>query len=308
MSARERIICLLVRLLNHPYRFTRQDLAAHFGVHKDSISDDIDLLRAAGLQFEQEGPPLYRCAVIPNRAFAELKHLLPLTEDERSRIGNLLQRYLPGREALYLSNKLESLYDFQRLGLRALRQPKLEIIDRLEQARKNQVQVVLEAYRSTNSNQTRDRQVEPFDINPELDTLQAYDLDHNEIRHFLLSRMERVRLTETPWAFQAHHRKYQTDVFRIVAPEPVMIHLELDVYAYNDLIERYPQAKAYIEAGAESNTFDFQCQVNNHFFGLLGFILGNAGHVRIISPKTLRDKVRAEATKLIQDLSDSGPL
>ena len=146
MTPRERVLRVLLRILAHPYRFTKRDLAEHFDMSKDAIKEDIEAMVNIGLHFDQDNK--YRCAVIPDRQFQELKHLQSLSDDEKSRIGGLLNQYLPGKEALYLKNKLDSLYDFQQLGLRALRRPALERIDVLERAKKEKLRVILKNYRS----------------------------------------------------------------------------------------------------------------------------------------------------------------
>jgi predicted DNA-binding transcriptional regulator YafY len=299
MTPRERAIRVLLRILSHPYRYTKRDLAEHFEVSKDTIKEDIIAIQNTGLHFEQDSK--YRCAVIPDRQFKELKHLQSLTEDDRFKIGDALNRILSSKDALYLKNKLASLYNFQQLGLRALRRPALERIDALEKAKKLKLRVVLEKYKS-NSNSIRDRLVEPFHIDPELDTLQAFDVDSDSTRHFKLSRIERVKLMETPWSFEPRHEHKYTDVFRIANNHQVPIHLRLQVYAYNALIEAYPKALSEVMPGAESETFDFETKVNCDFLGLMNFIMGNFKFIEIIAPQQLKDRVEDHAKEILEKM------
>lgn len=299
MTPRERVIRVLLRILSHPYRFTKRDLAEHFDVSKDTIKDNIIAIKNAGLHFEQDNK--YRCAVIPDRQFKELKHLQSLTEDDRFKIGDALNRFLSSKDALYLKNKLASLYDFQQLGLRALRRPALERIDILERAKKQKLQVVLKNYKS-NSNSIKDRLVEPFHIDPELDTIQAFDVDSDTTKHFKLSRIERVQLVEVNWAFEKRHEYKYTDVFRIADNNQVPIQLRLQIYAYNALIEAYPKALSEIYPAAEPNTFDFETKVNSQFLGLMNFILGNSQHVEIIGPQQLKDKVKEHVKEILEKM------
>jgi predicted DNA-binding transcriptional regulator YafY len=299
MTPRERAIRVLLRILSHPYRYTKRDLAEHFEVSKDTIKEDIIAIQNTGLHFEQDSK--YRCAVIPDRQFKELKHLQSLTEDDRFKIGEALNHRLSSKDALYLKNKLASLYNFQQLGLRALRRPALERIDALEKAKKLKLRVVLEKYKS-NSNSIRDRLVEPFHIDPELDTLQAFDVDSDSTRHFKLSRIERVKLMETPWSFEPRHEHKYTDVFRIANNHQVPIHLRLQVYAYNALIEAYPKALSEVMPGAESETFDFETKVNCDFLGLMNFIMGNFKFIEIIAPQQLKDRVEDHAKEILEKM------
>ena len=300
MTPRERIIRILLKLLAHPYRYTRRDLANEFNQgNLEAINGDIRELKYADIGLHQEEKPPYRLAIIPDRRLKELQRLMPLTEEERARVRTMINKELSAKDALYFNNKLDSLYDFQKLGLRALRRPELEKIDRLETAKKHKTQVILEKYRS-NSNTIQDRRIEPFHIDPELDTLQAYDVDKQKTSHFRLSRIERVIPSEEIWVHQdQHHYKY-TDVFRIADDRQVMVQLRLKVWGYNVLVENFPKSRADITPGTESNTFEFQGMVNSRFLGLINFILGNADHVEILHPEALKEKVREEAQKILQ--------
>lgn len=300
MTPRERIIRILVKLLAHPYRFTRRDLAEEFNNGDlEAINGDIRELRHADIGLHQEEKPPYRLAIIPDHRLKELKRLMPLTDEERNRISAALSRELSTKDALYLNNKLASLYDFQKLGLRALRRPALEKIDRLETAKNQERQVVLEKYRS-NSNTIKDRRIEPFFIDPELDTLQAYEPEKEKSSHFKLSRIERVILTDDPWTGKDKHQYKYTDVFRIADNEQETVQLHLNVWGFNALVEAYPKARAEISAGTLPNTFEFQSRVNSQFLGLINFIMGNADHVEVIYPERLKVRICEEAQKILQ--------
>jgi len=161
----------------------------------------------------------------------------------------------------------------------------------------------LEKYRS-NSNDIRDRQVEVFDVDPELDMVQAYDPEEKrkdrQNKHFKLSRINRVINTNNPWQYKNKHDIKPTDVFRIAMANQVRVELNMDVYAYNSLIDNYPLAKGRCDDGSELNTFYFQAKVNPEFLGLINFIMNR--HVDIISPPELKDEVRKRINKLLKDL------
>ncbi len=301
MTARERTLRILVKILAHPYRFTRQDLADEFNEgYVDAISGDIKALKNADIGFSQEKKPPYRLAIIPDRRLKELKHLLPLNVDDRSRIRSLLNQYMSKKDALYLNNKLDSLYDFQKLGLRALQRPALEKIDLLENAKQKERLVIIERYHSNNSNSITDRRVEPFHIDPELDTLQAYDTEKKKVSHFRLSRIERVVPTDIAWAFKSKHDYKYTDVFRIADNDQVLVQLRLKVWGYNALVEAFPKARAEITPGSQPNTFEFQSKVNGQFLGLINFIMGNADNVEVLHPDRLKERICEEAKKVLE--------
>jgi len=300
MTPRERVIRVLMKIISNPYRFTRKDLADTFNNgNVGAISDDIVILKNINIGFVQEKKPPYRIAIIPDHHLKELKHLLPLTEEDRAKISRALHQFSSKKDAMYLNNKLSSLYDFQKLGLQALRRPALEKIDRLEAGKVHEHQVIIENYRS-NSNTIKDRRVEPFHIDPELDTLQAYDVDKEKNAHFKLSRIDRVIQTDDPWIFKEAHRYKYTDVFRIANNDKILVQLQLDVWGYNVLIENYPKAKNDITPGADPNSFEFQSHVNAKFLGIIPFIMGNAEHVAIIHPASLQEAVWEAAENILK--------
>ena len=301
MRSRERVLKIILLLLAQPYRYTRRDLAKRYCVSKNTIDADIKEIELAGLHLDQ-GRPHYGCAILPDKDFKELQYLMPLTPEDRFKITTAIDRASgSSKEANYLKKKISSLYDFQRLGIRALRRPELEKLDLLNAGKNQEQRVMLENYRS-NSNEVKNRIVEPFHIDSEQGMLQAFDIDDQASKHFKISRINRVQLTEIPWMFRERHYYKYTDVFRIADNNKISIHLELDVFAYNALIENYPKALADIINGSVKNTFDFQTEVNHRFLGVTNFILANRGHVQILSPNNLREHIRQEAQKIIDQL------
>ena len=125
-------------------------------------------------------------------------------------------------------------------------------------------------------------------------------MDKKELRHFRISRIKRIRPTETPWAYEDQHQVLATDPFRIVDDRQVMVHLRLKVGAYNELVERFPLSKAYIQEDAqEEGIYDFQARVNHQFFGLTNFILGfHHQIVEVLEPEGLKAHLRGEMDRM----------
>ncbi|NJB84452.1 hypothetical protein GGR26_000197 [Lewinella marina] len=288
---------MLLKLLAAPKRLTRQNLADFLGVPKlDTVTGYMNNLRAAGIEIEHDVH--FRYYVVPRKGFQELEYLSPLSETDKSRLKRLLGQ-LPTAEATQLYNKLESLYDYQQLGLEALREPEIEKINDIERACREKRRILLVGYRSRSGNDVRDRKVEAFALEPERGMIRAYDVDPDKRRtsFFLLSRMERVTILDEPWMCEAQHFYRQADAFNIVMDKTELVHLTLKVSAYNDLIERHPQARQYIRPGKESNTYDFQGRINASFIGLIPFVLGNHRHVEVHRPKGLLIKLGEEAAQ-----------
>lgn len=299
MTPREKIIKLLLKILAHPYRFRRKELAEYIDVDESNLKKYLTAFKNVGLNYEQDSQN--RAAILPSSGFEELDRLKSLSEKDRKKIQLALSRFENSKEAMYIMNKIESLYDFQQLGIRALRKPELEKIDQLEAAKKNKVRVILKDYRS-NSNEVKDRLVECFHIDPEAGMIQVYDADKKGSRHFKLNRIKRVETTDDPWGSEKNHQYQYTDVFRIADNDRVNVHLLLDVYAYNSLIDTFPQAKGAILEGTKPNTFDFQDRVNHNFLGLTNFIMSNAAHVEILNPPGLKEVIREKAEGILRNI------
>lgn len=297
-GSKARLLRILRTVMESPYRYTKKSLAARYGVHPDTISNDFEVFREIGLELDRD--ERHRYAFVVNRTYKGLEKLLFFSEEERQLLHQAIDNLMttPEKRA-QLKQKLHSLYDYSRLGYSWLRKPHLTKVDLLEQARKEKRQVVLEGYRSSNSNTVADRLVEPYHINPSEDTLQSFDVEKRAPRHFRISRISRVRLLDDPWQFEGHHVVQLTDPFRIVSNDQVNVHLRLSVGAFNELTERYPLTRSYIEPTEDPAYFDFQCNVNRNFYGLTNFILGFYHlDIQVIAPEELRKHLRTEVEKM----------
>ncbi|MEN0050870.1 MAG: WYL domain-containing protein [Bacteroidota bacterium] len=295
---RQRVIEILLKVLASPNTYTKRQLANQFGVNISQIKEDFKHIRAAGITVEQEKSPPYRYTILPQRGFRELQYLQQLSESDQGKIKDALYRTFGRKDALYISNKLASLYNFQQLGIRALRRPSLDRIDLLQQAKQQKRQVLLKNYRS-NSGSTKDRLVEPFDVDVELDTLQAFEIEKSEVRHYRLARIERVQISDQTWQYEAKHKIDKTDVFRIANDQQVYIHLKLKAQALNYLAENYHKALSDIHPASEVDIWDFETPVNENFYGLSNFILAHFEHIQIIEPQILKHHIQEKANAIL---------
>lgn len=305
ISPRQRIIEILLKVLSSPNTFTKKQLAKYFGRDVSRIKEDFEFIKATGITVEQEKRPPYRYTIIPQQGFRELQYLQQLSESDQGKIKDALYRTFGEKDALYLGNKLASLYNFQQLGIRALRRPSLDRIDLLQRAKRQKKQVLLKNYRS-NSGSTKDRLVEPFDLDVELDTLQAFEIAKEEVRHYRLARIERVQSTDQTWQYETQHKIDKTDVFRIANDQQIYIHLKLKAQAFNYLAENYHKSLSDIHPASELDTWDFETPVNENFYGLTNFILAHFEHIQIIEPQILKHHIQQKANAILrnEDLVD----
>lgn len=296
-----------------PFRYTIKELADKYDVSKDAIKGDFEAIKNA--DFELKYDSAYRYGFAADQPFEDLKGLLQLEDrDQRRLLQALLQVDSPSENLTRLRQRLAAIFgskvDFPGAadtpgavstpGPEHWRRPYLTKFQLLQQAGAEKLQVVLLDYRSSNSNVISDRRVEPFFARIEDDTVQAYDIDKQTLRHFRISRIRRIRMTETPWAYESRHQVLATDPFRIVEDQQVLVHLRLKVGAYNELVERYPLTKAFIQEDAEQeNIYDFQCRVNHKFYGLTNFILGFHHQViEVIAPEGLKRHLERERERM----------
>jgi predicted DNA-binding transcriptional regulator YafY len=285
---RERIVRLLLLLAEKPYQFKAKDLAERFEESVPIIKGDIAVLRNIGFNIGHDHA--YRYAIRNQQQFEALDNLLLFSVEEQYLLRQAIATLpIKDRKKEVLSQKLASTYDFRQLGHQFLREPYLEKIDQLNKAITEKKQAVIVQYQSSNSNTVRDRTVEPFKINAAEDTVQCYEPEKGDVAHFRISRIEDVRLTDTPWAFEPKHKNRSIDPFRIVEDNQVMVVLYLKLAAKNELVERFPSTAAHITPFKDK--FHFQCPVNAAFYGLSNFILGHhkKGDIEIVSPESLRE-------------------
>ena len=300
MIARERLLRLVVLLLGRPYQYTKAELEERFEVARKGLDDDFQILRRLELLDRRVVKNRHTYAILPDTSFPELARLQPLNEDDKRLLYSAF-RYLNNSQTVHLKRKIESLYDFQKLGLQALRKPNLDKIDRLEAGIRNKQRVLLHSYRSSSSNTVADRQVEVFAYSPELDIAQGYEIntEKRKIKHYRLTRIERVTLLEHPWQHEGEHIREATDFVRVVSDNQLPLHLTLKPRAFNDLIERYPTARANVFLNADGKTYDFQVKVNAKLHGILPYALANYDQIEVHDPPELVAAMKA-AAKVIE--------
>jgi predicted DNA-binding transcriptional regulator YafY len=291
-------IVLLIRLLSEgPRQYTIRQIAEKYQVSPDTIKGDIEILRNAGYVVDHDEK--YRYFFREEKPYTYLKDLLHFNAEDQVLLEEAIDQIAPHtRRGDMLKRKLASLYDYYRLGHAYLRKPYLSKVNLLLQAKSEKRQVLLQGYKSSNSNRISDRLVEPFHPSPPDDVLHAYDLEKKALRHYRISRILRVKLLDEPWQHEGKHVVLPTDPFRIVDRQQEMVHLRMKVGAYNELVERYPLTRAYLTE-AEEDIYDFQCMVNHRFIGLTNFILGYHHQlVEVLAPESLLKHLQKEVEKL----------
>lgn len=300
---KERFGELILLLVHEPFRYKRSEIAEKLKVSTSTIDRDFIALKNINLPttFNDD----YRYGFVKDKAYDALKNLLHFTDTEQAFLVRAIDAYdkynEQGKTAKRVKEKLNSLYDFRKLGLDILREPHLQMIDLLEKAKKEKVQVLLKNYHSSNSNTVKNRLVEPLHVSPFDDMVYAYDVENKKISHFRMTRIGGVEELHQPATFKTTFNLGDADPFYIVSNEKIMARLEFGVGAYNELILRFPLAKRYIKTYSSGDKFEFQCPVNRKFYGISNFIL-NCHHdkVKVHEPVELLEHLQ-EKLKELQD-------
>jgi predicted DNA-binding transcriptional regulator YafY len=290
---KDRVLRVLMTILKEPFVYTKRALAELYGTTVQSIEDDFAVMKNAGFVLDHDDE--YRYKLVENQPNKQLKHLLHFSEEEQlmleEAIDTIGEQY--DNKAQELKKKLNALYDFGRLGHSYLRKPYLSKLDLLEEAAREEKQVYLRSYRSSNSNLVKDRLVEAFYFNAADDLIQAFDLEQKALRHFRISRVGKIEVLDQSWQFKTEHRLLKIDPFRVVNDDQELVHIQLKVGAYNELVERFPLTKNSIEYLEKEDIYEFKAMVNANFYGLMNFILGNFHQmVEVLAPEGLKTQLR----------------
>jgi predicted DNA-binding transcriptional regulator YafY len=299
-KGRERSLQILFAIVESPFRYTIKQLAEQYEVDESTIKKDFKAFRNA--RFDLVFDKHYRYALSAEKKYDNLRELLIFTKKEEDILTAALQKLGTNDKAVEkLQKKLSRVYDVSKMN-NVFDKNFLTKMDLLEKAIQDKKVVVLKDYHSTNSSTVRNRTVEVFSISAEDDIVHAFDLEDKNIKHFRISRISKLDISQIDWTHQGSHHLQSTDCFRIHDNKQVSVHLRIKVGAYNQLLEQYPTARTFLKPTSETpDAYDFQCKVNHRFFGLSNFIMGNYRDIEAIyEPESLIEYVEAEARKLLE--------
>jgi predicted DNA-binding transcriptional regulator YafY len=299
-AVKVRALKILKMIVENPFFYTRKQLADKNYVDESTIKRTFENFKSAG--FEVLYDENYRYGLAADKPLEHLRELLVFSRKEEEILTAALQNTgLQDPSVVRLLNKMSRVYDVSKMH-NVFDKNFLSKMDKLEKAKKDKKVAILREYHSTNSSSISDRTVEPFHISGEDDILHAFDWDRQEIRHFRISRIPKLDISHQDWQHETKHFIQNTDPFRIHKNELVRVHIRIDVGGYNALLEAYPTARGYLKPVPDvADQYDFIAKVNQSFFGLSNFILGNyKSVVAIFEPDDLIDHIQREAETLLR--------
>lgn len=184
-----------------------------------------------------------------------------------------------------LLNKLALHSEAHNLPEQFLKLRVARIFRALNEAMEAKHQVVLKDYHSANSQEVKDRIVEPFQFGNGYQSVQALDLKDKQCKFFKLERIGDIEVTDKPYRYTKLHEKTTTDVFGISGKKEVWVTMQLSLRAYVLLREEFPLTMRYIEreGSDDARRYVFQGPVLN-FKGIGRFVMGLPDEIQIVTP------------------------
>ena len=188
---------------------------------------------------------------------------------------------------LSLNSEIDSmprLFLKQRIG---------KFVEDIAQSIRNKQQLILMSYHSANSNEIRDRLVEPIHFGDNYQSVVALDTRDKVCKHFKLDRIGSLMAGPSPYQFEELHKKNLSDIFGMSGDSSTMIVLQLTLRAYLLLREEFPLSIPYITQADDGYVFNGPV---SSFEGPSRFVLGLIDEIAAVSPDSLRnfidDKIR----------------
>ena len=287
--------------LSSGIRRSVSELSERFEISERTVFRYIQTFRDAGFIISKPRNGLYQIDK-DSPYFREISELLHFSKEEAS----ILQRAIHSisDENLLkqkLVAKLYALYDFDRVADTIVNQEYSENIHQLMRAIREKRKVTLKDYLSANSNEAKDRLVEPFEFTTNYVSTWAYDTEDGICKTFKNTRVASIVVLDEPASHTNEHVTLPMDVFRISAPEQVWVTLEMSIRAAELLKEEYPLSEAYV-GEVEGGCYQFHAPVSG-FDGVGRFIMGLASEIRIIEPQELKNFIQNKANNILTDIS-----
>lgn len=161
-----------------------------------------------------------------------------------------------------------------------------KLVEKISESIRDKRQVVLKNYHSANSNEIRDRLVEPIHFGDNYQAVMALDTQDKVCKQFKLDRIGDIVEMDKPYAFESLHKKTHTDIFGYTGDAGTWITLRLSMRAYLLLREEYPLAIPYLEK--REDHYQFHAPVVS-YEGAGRFAMGLIDEIKIEGPEAFRD-------------------
>lgn len=278
----------LMKLLTGNVSRTIDQLAGEMGVTPRTVYRYIEDIQEAGFVVNKLYGNVYAMGKM-GRGLTDFNRLIYFTEEEAYITAQLIEG-IDNNNVLKrdLQRKLASVYDSTSIANYIDNAANAANVEALADAIKRKKQVVLKQYESANSNEVRDRLVEPIEFTANMIDIWAYDVDNADNRVFKVARIHEVEVLDSDWAFASRHKAIRPDVFRMVGSLSEKIVLQLDTRAKSLLLEEFPLAEKDLRR--EDGKWLLRTTIHS-LEGAGRFVIGLAADIKIVEGDKLRKYV-----------------
>jgi len=283
--------------LSGPFPRSKADILCRFDMQERDLYRCNLKLKDAGFIVDlfEEGYLLRKS----NQEGKTLSDLFHFSEEENFLLAKVIDKLHdenPLKESL--RSKLYSVYDYKYLPKPTILTNKEGIIADIIDSIRNKEQLVLMAYRSSNSGFIRDRLVEAFELQSDFSSFWCYEPESRQCKLFMTRRVDQIKKLGIPWQFESEHQAPFTDAFRMSSLHKTNIRLSLSLRAANLMIEEYPLTQTFLKPVTD-NEWQFDGWVCG-FDGIGRFIMGLAEDVKIIKTNELSLFIKNRMIKALQ--------
>lgn len=277
-----------MKLLTGNVSRTIDQLAGEMGVTPRTVYRYIEDIREAGFVVNKLYGNVYAMGKM-GRGLSDFNRLIYFTEEEAYITAQLIEG-IDNNNVLKrdLQRKLASVYDSTSIANYIDNAANAANVEALADAIKRKKQVVLKQYESANSNEVRDRLIEPVEFTANMIDIWAYDVDNADNRVFKVARIHEVEVLDSDWAFASRHKAIRPDVFRMVGSLSEKIVLQLDTRAKSLLLEEFPLAEKDLRR--EDGKWLLRTTIHS-LEGAGRFVIGLAADIKIVEGDKLRKYV-----------------
>lgn len=291
-----RLIRLMLMLIGN--RLTTSELAEKLDCTVRTIQRSIETLKMAGIvvEYHQKGVPY----LSTNKGqLKQISDLVQFSEEEAFILHKAIDS-IDARSTLKmnLKKKLYNIYHYYPWMADVVVKPEIgNNVEKLTEAIQAGLCVELVSYRSSNSNIVSNRIVEPYEFTVNFEQVWCYEHRTHTCKLFNVSRIGEVKVLQKPWQFGDKHQRRILDIFRISDLGYIgEVELNLNVRAYNLLLEEFPLAEKYLTPQSE-NIWHLKAPVCS-YEGPARFVLGLFENIEILGDKNFVTLIEEKISSL----------